>query len=350
MNRFPTLSARILLVDPEGPQPCPDRSVLDVILERGASICTRVTSHVEALRCLRSGAAIDLVIVVPGASLPTYLSLCRSIKFDVRSAFVPVIFALGPQDPERCVDALEAGVDDCFRLSAPPKEIALRLLKAVRARRATNSLEDANAVITALANAIEGRDTYTCGHVERVATYSMEIGKRVGVDAEGVSTLRRGGVVHDIGKVGIPDHILNKPGKLTEQEMEVVRRHPVIGHDILRPLRTFGDVLPIVRWHHEQPNGNGYPDGLKGDQLPLLPRIVAVADCFDAITTDRPYRPALPPSECKDILACSAENGDLDAQLVATLLTILEEGIASFDDTDEGWGKRERLAVTAAQV
>ena len=350
MSRLPVLSARVLLVDPEGSQPCPDRSALDAILERGASLCTRVTSHVEALRCLRSGAAIDLVIVVPGASLPTYLSLCRSIKFDVRSAFVPVIFALAPQDAERCADALEAGVDDCFKLSAPPKEIALRLLRAVRARRATDSLEDANVVITALANAIEGRDTYTCGHVERVATYSMEIGKRVGLDAEAVSTLRRGGIVHDIGKVGVPDHILNKPGKLTEEETEIVRRHPVIGHDILRPLHTFGAVLPIVRWHHEQPNGNGYPDGLKGDQLPLLPRIVAVADCFDAIITDRSYRPAMPASECKDVLLSRAENGDLDAKLVDTLLTILDQGTASLDDTDQRWGTRERLAVTAAQA
>ena len=142
-------------------------------------------------------------------------------------------------------------------------------------------------------------------------------------------------MVHDIGKVAVPDHILNKPGKLTDEEMQIVRRHPVVGHDILRSLRTFRDVVPIVRWHHERPNGRGYPDGLKGDELPLLPRIVAVSDWFDAMSTDRPYRPALPVVDCKDIMARSAECGDLDAPLVGIFVGILEESLPSAGTTND---------------
>jgi putative two-component system response regulator len=155
--------------------------------------------------------------------------------------------------------------------------------------------------------------------------YSVEIGKRVGVDATGLSVLKIGGVVHDIGKVLISDHILNKPGRLSEVEMELVKRHPIIGHDILQPLRTFRDVLPIVRWHHEQPNGKGYPDGLQGDQFPLLPRIVAIADRFDALSTHRPYRPPISPSKCREILTTAAENDDIDPSLVAVLFDIQSE-------------------------
>ncbi|HEX2973920.1 MAG TPA: HD domain-containing phosphohydrolase, partial [Tepidisphaeraceae bacterium] len=135
------------------------------------------------------------------------------------------------------------------------------------------------------------------------------------------------GVVHDIGKVGIPDHILNKPGKLTDEEFAIMQRHPAIGYDILKPMRTFHAVLPIVRWHHEKPNGKGYPDGLKGDELPLLARITAVADCFDALSTDRPYRPALPLAKCRAILQESGEKGDLDMELVRVLFAILDEGM-----------------------
>jgi putative two-component system response regulator len=316
----PILSARVLLVGPtEASREL--RAVLEGQWWHYAQACTPG----EALRLLRQGPSIDLVIITPGESIPTYIEFCRNIKFDLRSGFMSVIFVLGPESATRRTDVLEAGADECIMLPASGREIVLRLSRAVRIKRAGDSLEDATAVIMALANAIEGRDAYTCGHVERVANYSVEIGRQVGMDAEPLSVLETGAVVHDIGKVIIPDHILNKPGKLTEEEMDIVRRHPIVGYDILRPLRTFQHVLPIVRWHHERPNGTGYPDGLKGEELPTLPRIVAVADCFDALITDRPYRRALATAEWRDVLLVKAACGDLDEQLVTALMNILAE-------------------------
>jgi putative two-component system response regulator len=146
------------------------------------------------------------------------------------------------------------------------------------------------------------------------------------VDAEGLNALRIGGIVHDIGKVGIPDNVLNKPGKLTDEEMAVMQRHPVIGYEILKPLRTFRPILPIVRWHHERPNGTGYPDGVGGEKLPLLARITAVADVFAAICTDRPYRKAFPLPKCRQILSESAAAGQLDNDLVQALFNVLDAG------------------------
>jgi putative two-component system response regulator len=314
----------VLLVEP--PEAA---SGLAEMLDARGWRCTRSASPAGVLRQLRADPSIDLVLFGPESTPQPRMELCRHIKFDPRTAFVSVIFVLSPAHADCRTGTYTAGADDCIVLPAPGDELLLRLSNTLRAKRATDSLEDATAVITSLANAIEGRDSYTCGHVERVAVYCVEIGRRVGVSEETLTTLRIGGIVHDIGKVAVPDHILNKPSKLTDLEMELIKRHPAVGYDILQPLRTFRDVLPLVRWHHERPNGAGYPDGLQGDQLSLLPRIVAVADVFDAISTTRAYRPAYPPARCRDILVSAGEKGDLDASLVGTLLDILDQN-ASF--------------------
>jgi putative two-component system response regulator len=304
-------------------EPCPE---LDEILDNSSCHRIKTDSPREALTYLRQNPNIDLVLIVPTGSLRSYTELCRNIKYGLASSYVSVIFVLTPDFEGERARIFEAGAMDCIQMPAPRSEIILRLLNAMQVKRATETLEDANTVIIALANAIEGKDPYTCGHVERVATYSVEIGKRAGIADQDLAALRTGAMVHDIGKVVVPEHILNKPGRLNEIELEIMKRHPITGHDILKPLHTFSNVLPIVRWHHEKPNGTGYPDGLAGDNLPILPRIVAVADCFDAIITDRPYRPALPFETCLDILREEADKGGLDARMVKILLEILDEG------------------------
>jgi putative two-component system response regulator len=267
----------------------------------------RIETPSGVLRQVRRDSGTDLVVLTSEESLRPYYELCREIKFDARTALVSVIFVLSPEQAENRTDVFEAGADDCIQLPASLREILLRLSNALRIKGMTDLLEDSTAVVTSLAAAIEGRDAYTHGHVERVSTYSVKIGGAVGVNANELDALRIGGIVHDIGKVAVPDQILNKPGKLDALEMELVKRHAMVGYDVLQPLRTFRDALPIVRWHHERPNGKGYPDGLAGEELPLLPR------------------PAMSPSKCREILSKAADDGDLDNALVAALFAILDK-------------------------
>ncbi|MBN1341994.1 MAG: HD domain-containing protein [Phycisphaerae bacterium] len=280
----------------------------------------------EAMLTLRMEPTIDLVIIRPGSQLKSSIDLCRYINLEPSTSFVSVVFIRDEASSEDRTAIFQAGADDCIQLPATQEEIIARLQHAITIKRTTDSLEDAAVVITSLANAIEGRDAYTCGHTQRVGTYCLEIAEAFEFGSDDLQALRMGAVVHDIGKVRIPDQILNKPGRLTDEEMEIIKEHPLIGYDILQPLRTFRKILPIVRWHHERPNGTGYPDGIGGDDLPLLPRIVAVADFFDAISTDRPYRKAMPLSQCAEIMRHAASDGHLDANIVELLLQIIGHG------------------------
>lgn len=303
-----------------------ERADIGTMLPAQSTLHGHAATSAKVIKTLRADNTVDLVLITPTDRLEPWLEMCRTVKFDARTGFVAVVFLLDAQLAGRTLDVLGAGADDCIAATADPAEIRLRLSRAIHFKRATDGLDDAGAVITALASAVEGKDAYTCGHVERVGDYSVQLGRRLNVDAEGLSALRIGGVVHDIGKIGIPDQILNKPGKLTDEEMAIMQRHPLIGYDILKPLRTFQHVLPIVRWHHEKPNGTGYPDKLPGDQLPLLPRIAAVADCFDALTTSRPYRAAFSFDKACEILRGNAERGELDQTVIDALFAMLADG------------------------
>ena len=293
--------------------------------------CCRCDTLTGVLPRLRNTTDVDLLLLAPDTNVKPYVEFCRNVKLDPRTAFVPVVLLLPSTFllPMKCLtsraEVFAAGADDCIQLPASSEEIKTRVANALRTKHATDSLEDATLVISSLANAIEGRDRYTRGHVERVSAYCVELGRRLGVGDDEAHALTIAGIVHDIGKVVIPDHILNKPEPLAEQEMALIRRHPLVGDSILQPLRTLRTVRPLVRWHHERPNGTGYPDGLRDEELPLLPRIVAVADCFDAISTDRPYRPAHPPEKWRGILTEAAAKGDLDSTVIDTLLEILGE-------------------------
>ena len=281
----------------------------------------------EALRTMRSRRDIELLLLAYDDSPSQYVELCRTVKFDQRTSLVGVICLARAEHMYDSMEFFGAGVDECIWEGTSEAELDIRFARALHRQRMNRSLDDASTVIRSLAMAIEGKDHSTCGHVERVGTYSVEIGRRIGLDAAGLDSLKTGGVVHDIGKVMVPDQILNKPGKLSDEEMKIMQRHPVIGYEILQPLRSFREVLPIVRWHHERPNGTGYPDGLKGDDLPLLPRIAAVADVFDALSTDRPYRAAFSMEKCTAMLKEEARRENLDPALVEVMLQILDAGL-----------------------
>jgi len=180
------------------------------------------------------------------------------------------------------------------------------------------------ATVRALIRTIEARDPYTAGHSERVMLYSILTGQELGLSADDLRLLGMGALIHDIGKVGVPDYILNKPGKLTPEEFEMVKLHPAIGDRIIDDIPSLAEMRPIVRHHHEKLNGGGYPDGISGGEIPLLVRIVAVADIFDALTSSRSYRGAMTWQKALDILNEEVESGALDPKVVGVFADIIK--------------------------
>ena len=183
-------------------------------------------------------------------------------------------------------------------------------------------MQTSQAVVFAFARAVEAKSPYTQGHAERVTGYALAIAERAGLDAREKEILRQGGLLHDVGKICVPDAILDKPGRLTADEVAIIQRHPAQGVSIVEPLHSMKDVIPLIRWHHERCDGRGYPDGLRGDEIPLLVRILSVADVYDALSSKRPYRDAIPHRECLRLLSENASKGGLDPDLVRLILRI----------------------------
>lgn len=290
---------------------------------------THADSLAEALYQLRARPDVDLVVADASTGRLDVLELTRKIKRNDTTRLLPVIVLLGTDRAADRLEMLHQGADDCLAAPFHADELVERCNQLIRQKRATDALEDSENVIFTLARIIEGRDKYTQGHVERVAAYSVEIGKRLHLHDHELAALHKGGVVHDLGKIAVPDAILNKPGKLDDSEWKVMKTHPVVGYDVLVRLRTFHDVLDIVRSHHERPNGQGYPDGIGGDALPLLPRIAAVADCFDAVTTPRPYHEPKTTDAALDIILEGARRGDFDRDVATVFSGMVRESPAA---------------------
>ena len=185
-------------------------------------------------------------------------------------------------------------------------------------------LEMNREIIRSLAKAVEAKDSYTKGHSDQVAYYAVKLGRKLGLNSEELDKLYWSGIVHDVGKIGIPDNILNKPGKLTDEEFEIMKRHPIIGKEILSQVETLKDIMPIIYHHHERVDGRGYPEKIKGEDIPFLARLISVVDAYDAMTSDRAYRKAMPPSKAASILEDGA--GTLwDEELVDYWLRVLKQ-------------------------
>jgi len=203
---------------------------------------------------------------------------------------LPVVMITSLDRTEDRVRALESGADDFMTKPVQRVELVARVRSALRLKAVYNTLDSAEHVIFALAAAVEAKDPYTGKHTQRVAESARQLGMRMGLPEPALEALYRGGIIHDIGKIGVPDAVLLKPGPLDPEESAQMRAHTVIGEGIVSPLRSGFNLLPIIRHHHEHFDGNGYPDGLRGAAIPRLARIVAVCDAYDALVNDRPYR------------------------------------------------------------
>jgi putative two-component system response regulator len=217
------------------------------------------------------------------------------------------------------VQGIEAGADDFLNKPVNKEELLARVRSLLKIKQFTDELEHAETVLFALALSIEAKDPYTEGHCDRLSESSEALAKRLSLGEEESIALRRGGVIHDIGKVVVPDQILLKPGPLTPEERKIMERHTVVGAGIVSPLKSFRSVLPIIRHHHEKMDGSGYPDGLRGDAIPLTARVLQIVDIYDALTTDRPYRNALPAEKAFAIIWEEVKRGWWDGTLVNEL-------------------------------
>jgi putative two-component system response regulator len=223
--------------------------------------------------------------------------VCRRIKSMPRGRLVPVVMITALNEAHDRISALEAGADDFMSKPVERAELVARVRSALRLKALYNTLDSAEQVIFSLAAAVEAKDAFTERHTQRVGESARYLGRRIGLPEFALDALYRGGVIHDIGKIGVPDSILLKPGPLNEAETARMREHVAIGEAIVRPLQSAASLLPIIRHHHERYDGRGYPEGLRGRAIPRLARIVALCDSFDALVNDRPYRPRLSTEE-----------------------------------------------------
>lgn len=311
-------SQRILVVDDN-----PDVVLLmqELLASRGYdAVAVSQASAAEAEIQRHPPDLVLLDVVMPGKS---GYEVCREIKDNPATRLIPVVLITGLSDREDRLRGIEAGADDFLNKPIFAEELFARVKSLLKLKEFTDELESAENVLCTLGLSVEARDPYTEGHCERLARYASDLGSHMRLDEESLVALRRGGYLHDLGKIVVPDEILKKGSNLTPAEWEIMKKHPVTGETICKPLKSLRLVLPIIRSHHEHPNGSGYPDGLRDGSIPLLARVLQVVDVYDALRTARPYKPALTHEQSAVVMRDEAAAGLWDEEVVNEFFSML---------------------------
>jgi len=310
-------SADILVVDDERLNL---RLVEELLRTEGYGVRTAQNGE-EALERVREARPDLILLDVMMPKLDGY-EVCRRLKGNKETVFIPIIIVTALTRLDQKIKGIEAGADDFLTKPFNSAELITRVRSLLNVKQLTDELENAETVLFTLARAVEAKDPYTEGHCERLSAFSFQLGAALGLPEEELTALRRGGVLHDIGKIGIPDAILLKPGRLTPDEWMIMREHPLIGERICKPLKSLKLVLPIIRHHHEKWDGNGYPDGLKGEEIPITARVLQVVDVYDALTTKRPYKEAFSEQQVYQIMLGEAAKGWWDRRILETFVDL----------------------------
>lgn len=323
MDGSPRVS-RILVVDD-------DESVLRLLTRLLTGQGYQVESATNGMTALEAVRRRTPDVVLLDVMLPDIngFEVCRQVKQDPTTRLLPVVLITGMSDRAKRVEGATAGADDFLTKPFEQTELFARVASLARIKRYTDDLDSAAAIISVLATMIEARDGYTQGHCHRMANLATALGRRLSLDDGDLQALQRGGFLHDIGMLAIPDSLLRKESKLTPDEYDLIKSHTVVGDSLCGTLRSLTAVRPIVRHHHERLDGSGYPDGLSGDRIPLVAQIMGIVDVYDAVTTRRPYQHAQPSDTAIEILRRQVTLGWRRHDLVEEFAAMMrQEGFA----------------------
>jgi len=320
-----SITGTILIADDQAA----NRVLLEELLTAHGLQVVTVSDGAEVVPQLMT-TQVDLVLMDVMMPRLTGFQACEEIKNNPDTYLIPVILITALSDKQDRIAGIKAGADDFLSRPVDRTELLARVRSLLKLKQRTDELERAESVLFSLAQSIEGKDPYTHGHCERLADYSARLGEQLGLSEDQVTALRRAGIVHDVGKIAVPDAILLKPGRLTPDEWTIIREHSVVGERICAPLKSFRYVLPIIRHHHEKLDGSGYPDGLRGEAIPITARVLQIVDVYDALTTDRPYKKAFSIADALQTMKEEVTKGWWDPHIFDQFERLVRNGTADF--------------------
>lgn len=313
-----TTPYQVLIVDDDPHHRALEREILD----SQRYVVTEAVSGPEALEHLRKR-AFDVVLLdkrMPGMDGD---EVCRRIRGELGLDLLPILMVTGNGDLDNLTLSLSVGASDFVRKPYEAAELLARVDCAAHRNRVTSQLDSAESMLFALARMVEAKDANTGDHCSRLSDNAVGLGRALGLDASDLLALRRAGVLHDIGKLGIPDSILLKPGPLSDAEWVIMRRHVDIGATLVGGLKSMQKTVPIIRHHHERWDGTGYPDGLRGNEIPVLAQVFQLVDIYDALAYARPYKPAMQPPKIAELFESEIALGWRNPELTRFFLDLM---------------------------
>lgn len=283
----------------------------------------------ETLRLAAAHPAPHAILLDLGLSKIDGFEVCRRLKADIQFRLIPVIALTSMDSNEEKMKAVEAGADEFLTKPVNRAELTVRLRSLMRMHRFNQELIGVESVAFALARAVASKDGYSNSHVEEVANYAAKFGEYLQMDPAELKILKYGAILHNVGKIAIPDSVLEKTGPLTPREKALFQQHPRVGCDICAPLKPLKPILPIIRHHKEHWDGTGFPDGLHENEIPLGAQIVGIVDVYAALTNDRPYRPAVSHEGAVEHVRDRVRRGLHNPELVEKFVTYLESRITT---------------------